>query len=225
MMTRMRLEEAKRVVMLSERRFKLTFEQFERLHELGILVGRLELLDGEIGRDGFVYRLDTDDLLEMYSAGLLTQDTELELIEGELFHATAPHAHQLEQITKIAQTVQQCLKDRAVIRQRTLLPLSARNALIADVIVQRKPQNRFEVRAPSVGDASVVIDVSDGRSQTECELRLEQYARHHVTEVWTVTERGVQIHRDAHNDRFGTVSPARDAVLTLEFPDAEIRWW
>jgi hypothetical protein len=223
----MRVEEAKRVLMLDERRYNVTFEQFDRLQELGILVGRLELA-GEIGRDGQIYKLDTDDLEQSYREQVIPRDTELELIDGVLYSVPALNPAQLEQITKMATLLESAFQDRANIRQRVLLPLSARNALIPDLIVQRPTKSRFKQREPNIGDASIVIDFNEHRSETERTLRLEMYAQHGITEVWTVRDDNrSQFHRDAYEDRFGTVSVIRsDATITpLEFPDTPIRWW
>jgi Putative restriction endonuclease len=223
----MRVEEAKRVLMLDERRYNVTFEQFDRLQELGILVGRLELA-GEIGRDGQIYKLDTDDLEQAYREQVIPRDTELELVDGVLYSVPALNSDQLEQITQMATMLETAFQDRANIRQRVLLPLSARNALIPDLIVQRTTKSRFKKREPNIGDASIVIDFNEHRSETERTLRLEVYAQHGITEVWTVRDDNrSQFHRDAYEDRFGTVSVIRSdgTVAPLDFPDVEIRWW
>jgi hypothetical protein len=223
----MRVEEAKRVLMLDERRYNVTFEQFERLQELGILVGRLELA-GEIGRDGQIYKLDTDDLEQAYREQVIPRDTELELVDGVLYSVPALNSDQLEQITRMATLLETAFQDRANIRQRVLLPLSARNALIPDLIVQRPTKSRFKQREPNIGDTSIVIDFNDHRSETERALRLEMYAQHGITEVWTVrNDNRSQFHRDAYEDRFGTVSVIRSdaTIAAVDFPDVEIRWW
>lgn len=222
----LQVREAKRVLMLEERFYRITLNQYDQLEELGMIGGRLELLDGELGRDGYVVKFDADELQKMYQHDIIS--SELELIDGALYTTTKPSEETQEQIKTVAAYLEQTLGDLVVVRQRPRLVLSAQNVLIPDMVVQRKPNTRFSSRAATIGDASIVIEFGMNRSETEKDLRLEKYAAAQLTEMWWLnTPTDVRVHRDVHDQRWGSIFPAhtQNPFSPLEFPDIEIRWW
>jgi hypothetical protein len=222
----LQVKEAQRVLMLEKRFYRLTVNQYEQLDELGIVGGRLELLDGELGRDGYVVKFDADELQKMYQHDIV--NTELELIDGALYHTSKLTDETQNEIKTIASYLEQILGECIVVRQRPRLMLSAQNVLIPDIVVQRKPNNRFSSRAATIGDTSIVIDLGMNRSDTEKDLRLEKYAASQLTEVWWLnTSTDIRVYRDTSDQQWGSIFPAQNQnpFSPLEFPDIQIRWW
>src|SRR5919198_1523033 len=108
------------------------------------------------------HRFSIDQYHRMITAGILTKDDRVELIEGEILEMTpigTRHASTVDRITRLLVTR---LADRAIVRVHgpILLPAQVSDPH-PDVPVTRAPTDFYRAAPPEPADVLLVIDVAN----------------------------------------------------------------
>ena len=131
------------------------------------------------------HRFSIDQYHRMITAGILTKDDRVELIEGEILEMTpigTRHASTVDRITRLLVTR---LGDQAIVRVQgpILLPAQVSEPQ-PDVAVLRARTDFYRATHPEPADVLLVIEVADTTVEPDRRWKLPLYARAGLREAW-----------------------------------------
>jgi Uma2 family endonuclease len=173
------------------------------------------------------HRLDVDAYYKMAEAGILTEPSRVELIEGDIIDMTpigSGHAGNTNRLVRaFARTA---AEGSVLLTVQTPLRLDGYNEPQPDVMLLRPRLDDYKAGHPSAADVLLLVEVSDSSLAYDRDTKLALYARFGVPEVWIVDIRGgaVEAYRTpkdgayAHRDGLaaGPLSPALVPELAVD---------
>lgn len=118
-----------------------------------------------------------DELYALVDAGILHEDSKVELIEGELLAINAKHnEHEIWKRNMVRLLVRSAPDDVAVSVEPTLI-LGERAAPEPDIVVYPARFEPLEVRGP---DVLLLVEVTDSSGRRDLTLEARLYAKHAV---------------------------------------------
>ena len=127
-----------------------------------------------------------DELYAMVDAGILHEDSKVELIEGELLAMNAKHnEHEIWKRNMVRFLVRATTDDIAVSVEPTLV-LGERSAPEPDIVVYPARLKPLDVRG---GDVLLLVEVSDSSEHRDLRLKAGLYAKHAVAAYWVLDTR------------------------------------
>ncbi len=161
------------------------------------------------------YKLSVEDYHKLGVAGVLTEDSRVELIEGELIEM-APigpkHASVVD--TLVGLLAPQAGSEFRLSTQNPLT-LMPRSEPQPDLMLLKPRADRYASSLPSAADVLVVIEVSDKTLEYDRGPKLSLYAQHGISEYWIVDVQAKQI------EVFRDPSP-QGYIRRLEFGPADV---
>jgi Uma2 family endonuclease len=128
--------------------------------------------------------LTVDEYHQMGEAGILHEDSRIELIEGELIDM-APigslHAAAVNDVTE--QLIREKDPDVIVSIQNPIL-LGAHSEPQPDVMILRPRADRYRSALPTPEDVLLLIEIADSSLSYDRNRKIPIYARHAIAEVW-----------------------------------------
>src|SRR5271157_6300492 len=166
--------------------------------------------------EGFDRRSFTvDEILRMQDAGIISEDENFELIEGEIVPMQAKtHVHELIK-SALTLGVTRALPDRLWFGVETTLYLSANTFVEPDLAVYPKGIKLEEVKG---SDILLAIEVAVTSLAYDRGLKASLYARHGVNELWVIDaeRRRTFVHSGPGSAGWRTITErGRDEALTL----------
>ena len=156
----------------------------------------------------------TQDVFRMVEAGVMQEDENVELIEGELV-VTPPNGNDHEMIkSALLEWLARKASDNLVLGVATTLYLSELLFVEPDLMLYPRALKPQEV---SGGDIALLIEVSDDSLSRDLGLKAAIYADHGVRDYWVVDveTRRVIVHRDPTDEGYRSVETfAADAEVT-----------
>jgi len=168
--------------------------------------------------------------LAMEAAGVLDQQQELELVEGELISKmpkNRPHSIALKYVRRALELIfgwqyvdSEITIDVAPEDNPTSEPQP-------DVLVLARPSSEFRKGNPQPVDIRLVVEVSDSMLGFDLSVKAELYARAGIIEYWVVDvgAEKLVVHRDPVKGKYQsvTVYGKHESVSPLASPDREFR--
>lgn len=147
------------------------------------------------GAEGFPRRAFTVDEVErMIAAGVIAEDENFELIEGEIVPMAAKH-HVHERVkSALTLAIARALPDDLWLGVESSIRLSRTSLVEPDLVVYRRDLRLEEVKGP---DLLLVIEVADTTLAFDRGRKAQLYAAYGVNELWVVdaAERTTWVHR------------------------------
>jgi Uma2 family endonuclease len=175
--------------------------------------------------EGFDRRAFTvDEVLRMQAAGIISEDENFELIEGEIVPMQAKtHAHELIKST-LNIAMARALPASLWLGVESTITLSPHTFVEPDLVIYPRGLELGAVRGP---DIVLAVEVSQSSLAYDRGLKAQLYARHGVRELWVVDaqQRVTWIHRDPSGSRWTSITQvAPDQPLRLaELERFEVR--
>ena len=162
----------------------------------------------------------------MAEVGLLSGESPVELIEGEIIHM-APMGNQHHTVVeKLRVALESALAGRAPVKVRRACRLSNITEMQPDLIVMKPGREYHPTQFPTGYDTLLVIEVSDTTFVYDHDIKMPLYAAHGVPEVWIVDleSRCVRFFRSLVDGRYTDVqtNATPDTMRLTEFPDSNI---
>ncbi|GBC85859.1 hypothetical protein HRbin11_02317 [bacterium HR11] len=169
------------------------------------------------------YRFTVDDYYRMLAAGILTEDSRVELIEGEII-AMAPigsrHAACVDRLNRL---LTDRVGGRAIVRVQSPIRLSRHTEPQPDVALLRPRSDFYASGHPGPGDVLLVVEVAETSADYDRQVKLPLYGRAGIPEAWLVDLAGevVEVYRRPGRRGYREVGRhGRGSVLTLQaWPD------
>jgi Uma2 family endonuclease len=161
-----------------------------------------------------------EDIRRMTEAGILGEDENFELVEGELVVMAARGiAHErIKSVLIVA--IARALPDNLLLGVETSLRMTAKTLLEPDVAIFPKrvfdnPVSGFANLEPA--DAVLIIEVAHSSLAYDRGLKARLYARHRVRDFWVIdaNERVTWVHTDPADHGWGSIiERSSDETLT-----------
>ena len=166
----------------------------------------------------------TQDVFRMVEAGVMQEDENVELIEGELvLMAAKKNDHEIAK-SALNEWLVKGKADEQRVGVETTLYLAEMLFVEPDLMLYPR---HIKPQALSGGDITLLIEVSDDTLSRDLGLKAGIYADYGVRDYWVVDveKRRVIVHRDPSDERFRSVQTySADAeIAPLLAPDLRMR--
>lgn len=138
-----------------------------------------------------------EDLERMVAAGILREDSRVELIEGEIVERVPIGSRHAACVDRLAQLLFAECGGRAIVRVQNPLRLSPNSLPQPDLALLKYREDFYASSHPGPEDALLVVEVSDESAAYDREVKVPLYARAGIAEVWLVVlpEKLVEVYR------------------------------
>lgn len=151
-------------------------------------------------------RLSVDQLYELTAAGILAENENIELIDGEVVPMAAAKANWHDQMaTRLNRALVRSVPDSHRVHVEASVTLDPDTLLEPDFAVWPAGILTREVRGV---DLALVIEVADSSLGYDLRVKAPLYARYGVPEYWVVdaVRQTVRVHRDPGESGYGYVA-------------------
>ena len=147
------------------------------------------------------HKLYIDDYHRMCHAGILREDSRVELIEGELIDMAPIGSLQSSVVARLSMHLTRQVGDFAVIWTQNPLSLPPDSEPQPDIVLLRPRADWYSGTLPGAADVLLLIEVGDSSVEYDQEIKVPLYARHAIPEVWLIDLRTRTFHmyREPHD--------------------------
>lgn len=157
------------------------------------------------------HRLTVDDYHRMGEAGILCQDTRVELIEGEIIDMSPIGSAHAGTVKQLGNLMKLAVGRAAIVSIQDPLVLSEHSEPEPDIALLRPQDDFYKAAHPQAKDVLLILEVADTSLRYDREIKIPLYARSAIPEFWLV---------DLENHRLLIHhSPGKRGYQTLEVPD------
>ena len=164
------------------------------------------------------------EILRMQDVGIISEDENFELIEGETVPMQAKsHAHELIKVA-LNIAIARALPDHLWMGVESTLYLSPNTFVEPDLAIYRKGPKLEDVRG---GDILLAIEVAANTLAYDRGLKASLYARHGVNELWVVDagRRATFVHQGPKGAGWRSIAEraSEDLLTFAALPELSIR--
>jgi len=162
-------------------------------------------MDGGVPRRA-PHRFSVTEYHRMAEAGILNEDSRVELIRGRIVDMSpigAPHLGMVNRLTRLLVGV---LTGRATISVQNPVRLDDGSEPQPDLAVLRPRADDYATSTPRPADVLLLIEVADSSLDDDRGEKVPLYAEHGIAECWIVNipERNVEVHREPRNGSYAS---------------------
>jgi len=172
------------------------------------------------------HKLSLDDYHRMGAAGILHEDSRVELIEGELIDMAPIGSQHASVVTTLTELLIAQARGIAIVMSQNPVSLPPDNEPQPDIAVLKPRADRYRNALPSAADTLLIIEVADSTIEYDRQIKLPLYARHNVPECWLVDLRAgtLEVYRDPSSKGYRKLlQPARrETVSPIQLPEVDI---
>lgn len=178
-------------------------DEYEKMDEIGILNkdDRVELIKGELIMSHgaserharyvprlrtYIRMLNVDEYNQLISAGILSEDERVELIEGEILEMSPIGKHHAGCVNRLNMLLNRRVNQTAIVSVRNPVYLDKHVEVQPDVALLTLRSDFYTESLPMPGDVLLLIEVSDTTLAKDRMGKLPLYARAGVPLVWIV---------------------------------------
>lgn len=172
------------------------------------------------------HKLTVEDYHTMAKAGILDEDSRVELIEGELIDMApigSQHASVVSILTEIA--VSQC-RGKALVSPQNSLRLSPHDEPQPDLMLLKRRADSYRYALPTAEDVLLLVEIADTTIERDRQIKCPLYARHSIAEFWlvNVAKETLEIYREPETEGYGRMLRCKksETVSPLLLPDVKI---
>jgi Uma2 family endonuclease len=170
-------------------------------------------------------RLTVAEYHKMGEAGILDEDSRVELIEGELIQMSpigTPHASTIDHLTRLIVK----RTDGVIVRIQNPIGLGSYSEPEPDIVLAKGKPGGYSKKHPGAKDILLVIEVCDSTLRFDREVKVPLYARHKVAEVWLLdlSEKQVEIYRHPSAKGYAQIlrPAAEEKIHPLQLPQLKL---
>jgi Uma2 family endonuclease len=162
---------------------------------------------------------------EMITAGMLTKENKVELINGQLIAKMPIGTKHSRMVTALVQMLCAKLSGKAIVSPQNPVALHEYSEPEPDVALVRLPLSEYENRHPEPADIFFLIEVADSSLRFDREAKVPLYAACDIPETWLVdvNDKVITIFSqpDGTGYQQGTIYKGGDSIRLSMFPDVE----
>jgi Uma2 family endonuclease len=130
------------------------------------------------------YKLSVEDYHKLGAAGVLSEDSRVELIEGELIEMAPIGPKHASVVDTLVGLLAPQAGNQFRLSTQNPLTLMPRSEPQPDLMLLKPRADRYASSLPSAADVLVVIEVSDRTLEYDRGPKLSLYAQHGIPEYW-----------------------------------------
>lgn len=168
------------------------------------------------------HKLSVEDFHKLGEAGVLHEDSRVELIEGELIDMApigSPHAGTVNRLVSLFSGA----VTSEVVHVQNPITLDDYSEPQPDLAVLKPCADFYRAALPTASDVLLLIEVSDTTLAYDRGPKLDLYSRHGIEDVWIVNlaDRQLEVFRNPSPEGYRARSQygAGDFVAALALPD------
>lgn len=131
------------------------------------------------------WQFTVDDVQRMLQAGILRDDSPVELLDGELRRVSPIGDRHFATVLRLSDLFYGRLRERVLVSVQMPIRLSDRDEPEPDLVLLRRTGDLPRTK-PTAADALLVVEVSDSTVRYDIGEKVLVYARRGVAEVWVV---------------------------------------
>ena len=153
------------------------------------------------------HRFTVGEYHRMAEAGILREDSRVELIRGQIVDMApigAPHLGMVNRLTRLLPGV---LSGRGVLSVQNPVRLDDGSDPEPDIVVLRPRADDYATAIPGPSDVLLLIEVADTSLDDDRGIKAPLYAENGIVEYWIVNliDRVVEVHRQSGDGRYADV--------------------
>jgi Uma2 family endonuclease len=170
------------------------------------------------------YRFTVEEYHRIGEAGILPEDSRIELIAGQIVVREPIGAHHASTVDRLTRLWTMRLGNRAIVRVQSPVQFSQEDSELQPDVTLLRPRPDFYAAAhPLADDVLLLIEVADTSLLLDRRVKIPLYARAGIREVWLVdlTADRVEVYQAPQDNRYGdhTVVERGQCLTPLAFPD------
>jgi Uma2 family endonuclease len=169
------------------------------------------------------YRFTRAEYHRMVEAGILHEDSPVELIDGEILQMSPIGRRHRAGVDRITDIFVPAVRDVAIVRVQSSIVLEERSEPEPDVAILRRRDDFYADADETPQDVLLVIEVADSSETYDRQVKAPLYARNGIPELWIVSLNRDQIllHREPTPEGYATIRVARrgESISPLAFPN------
>ncbi len=130
------------------------------------------------------HKLTVADIYRMLDAGILHEDSRVELIDGELLDMAPIGSDHATTVDRLMKALVLACGDRAIVRAQNPVRLDDLNEPQPDFSILRPRPDGYRHGHPGPADVLLLIEVADSSLRFDRRVKLPLYARFGIPEVW-----------------------------------------
>ena len=145
-----------------------------------------------------------DDYHRMAEAGILSEDSRVELINGEIITMSPINSPHASTVDRISNFLKEEIGKSVIARVQSPLSISKLSEPEPDVMLLEPRDDFYASAHPQASDVYLLIEVADSSVRIDREIKLPVYAAAGVPEVWIVNlaDRRVEVYREVSQGRY-----------------------
>ncbi len=171
------------------------------------------------------YRWTVTDYHKMAKAGVLTEDSRVELIEGEVVEMPPIGGKHAGKVLRLTHLLAIQLGEQALISTQNPLQLDPHSEPQPDIALLRRREDFYETAHPGPADVLLLIEITDSSAVYDRQVKIPLYARYGIPEVWLVNlpRRCLEIYRHPSAEGYGQLTEHHtDQVSPERLPEVTI---
>lgn len=144
------------------------------------------------------YKLSVEDYHKLGDAGILNEDSRVELIEGELIQMAPIGVAHMGFVNRLTKLLVLAVGDRAVVSVQNGVTMPPYSEPQPDFAILAPGADRITGELPGPGEVLLLIEVADTTLVYDRKIKLPLYAKKGIVEVWIVNVRArcVEVYRE-----------------------------
>lgn len=147
----------------------------------------------------------------MAQAGILTEDDQVELIEGEVIEMSPIGSRHAACVNRLNTLLNRLVGQKMIVSVQHPIYIDEFSAPQPDVALLRWREDFYAGSHPAASDVLIVIEVADTSVEYDRKKKLPLYARAGIPEVWlaNLPEDRFEIHTQPRGDEYQSVAIVR----------------
>ena len=167
------------------------------------------------------------DYHRMLETGVLNEDSQVELLNGEIIKMAAIGPRHACSVDRINRLLQRRLSKLAIVRVQNPVQLDDFSEPQPDISLLKRRADFYATDHPTSADTLIVIEVSDSSIDKDRTVKLPAYARAGIHEFWLVDlyEDRVEVHSNPYNGTYQEVRIVQrgQKILSKTFPQLKLK--
>jgi Uma2 family endonuclease len=154
------------------------------------------------------YRLTVEQYHRMGAAGVLDEDSRVELIEGELIDMAPIGSGHGSAVARLTRLFVNAVGERAIVLVQSSIRLDAHSEPQPDFALLKPRDDFYAAALPTARDVLLVVEVAESSAAYDLRTKARLYATHDVPAYWVVDLPAATLHRfgDPEGERYRDVS-------------------
>ncbi|MBI5206287.1 MAG: Uma2 family endonuclease [Candidatus Firestonebacteria bacterium] len=174
-----------------------------------------------------IHRFTIDEYYHLAEAGILHEDSHVELIDGRIVDMTPIGTKHASCVKRIIELLNDRLLKRVTIGVQDPIDLNEQTEPEPDITILKKRADFYAEHHPFPEDVLLIIEVADSSIDYDRTIKIPLYAKSGIKEVWLINliENIIEVYRNPSQAgyKFCEKVYREDAISPLCFSDINIK--